>query len=388
MLALTRWFGVTGSQADRDLSAEQARVEQIAQRSLVMQAKAAAKQHRPLRRGTHAKGVSVRATFEVLDVARGRDPALAARLAQGIFQKPGTYPATVRFGNSDSSVESDFKPDVRSLSFSVDLTRGGTVAPGAGTDRQDFSQQNARNLPINDARAFLAIMTVMTASNQLTGLWRLPFKDKLSVLRTLMLAQLQSHRRIRPYQQLRYWSTVPFRHGSVDVVMYSSIPWADNPAHPLQRSDPNGLQDELIRHVQEDDTMSGFDFGVQFLDVERMTYWGKRRDADFWIENASVKWNEAEAPFHTVGRLTLLPKSHLEPAASAATYIDVTRNSTAASTPVGSINRARHPAELACRNARMHPDRGEEVTSRPGLEVASRRRDAVNADYKPEQTSQ
>ncbi len=39
--------------------------------------------------------------------------------------------------------------------------------------------------------------------------------------------------------------------------------------------------------------MSAFDFGVQFLDNERMTYWGKRQDASFWIENASVEWNEA-----------------------------------------------------------------------------------------------
>jgi hypothetical protein len=45
--------------------------------------------------------------------------------------------------------------------------------------------------------------------------------------------------------------------------------------------------------------MSSFDFGVQFLDTNKMTYWGKHRDANFWIENASIKWNEVEAPFHT-----------------------------------------------------------------------------------------
>ena len=88
-----------------------------------MQAKAAAKQHRPLGRGTHVKGVCARAQFEVFDVTAGRDRALAARLAKGIFAKPGVYPATVRFANADPNKNSDFKPDVRSLSFSVDLTR-------------------------------------------------------------------------------------------------------------------------------------------------------------------------------------------------------------------------------------------------------------------------
>ena len=57
--------------------------------------------------------------------------------------------------------------------------------------------------------------------------------------------------------------------------------------------------------------MSSFDFGLQFLDTDHMTYQGKRRDANFWIENAAVEWPEAQAPFHTVARLTLLAKSEL-----------------------------------------------------------------------------
>src|SRR5258705_6021846 len=125
MLFLTRWFGVTGSDVERDLTREQADIEAITERSLLMQANSASQQHRPLGRGTHVKGVCTRAQFEVFDVAQGRDPELAARLAKGIFAKPGVYPAVVRFGNADPKVNSDFKPDVRSLSFSVDLARRG-----------------------------------------------------------------------------------------------------------------------------------------------------------------------------------------------------------------------------------------------------------------------
>jgi hypothetical protein len=349
---LTRLFGVTGSEAERDLAGEPARIDEITQRSLLLQANAAAKQNRPLARGTHAKGVSVQAKFEVFDVTIGRDPELAVRLAKGIFAKPGVYLATVRFGNADPGKNSDFKPDVRSLSFSVDLGRGAAIGD-AHVSRQDFSLQNTTTLPINDSPAFLAIMKLLTASNPGAGLLSLSFKDKLRVLRTLTLVQIQTHQTIKPYQRLRYWSNVPFRHGPVDVVKYSAIPSPDNPAEPLQKKNPNGLQDGLIRHVQEDNRMSSFDFGVQFLDTDRMTYWGKRRDADFWIENASVEWNESEAPFHTIARLTLLPRSHLQPAVAEETYIDVTGNSMPDSTPLGSINRARWPAEVASRKARM-----------------------------------
>jgi hypothetical protein len=352
MLFLTRWFGVTGSDNERSRAREQSDIKEITERVLLMQSNAATQQRRPLRRGTHAKGVCARAKFEVFDVTVGRDRGLAVRLARGIFAKPGIYPAIVRFANSDPKANSDFKADVRSLSFSVDLTHDGAPVPDAKVDRQDFSLQNATTLPINDSPAFLALMKVLTASNPLAGLWSLPFKDKLRVLRTLALVQLQARQKIKPYQQLRYWSNVPFRHGPIDVVKQSATPFPENPARPLQRSNPNALQDELIRHLNEDGKMSGFDFGLQFLDADRMTYWGERRDANFWIENASVEWNEAETPFHTVARLTLLPKSQLPLNAGEATYFDVTGHSTPDSMPLGSINRARGPAEVASRKAR------------------------------------
>lgn len=353
MLFLTRCFGVTGNDSERNQGAEQACHEEIVKKVLLLQANAAAKQHRPLSRGTHAKGVVVRAQFEVFDVMVRRDRGLAERLARGIFATPGVYPAIVRFGNSDPNINSDFKADVRSLSFSVDLTRNGTSVPEAKADRQDFSLQNATTLPINDAPAFLATMKLLTASSPGAGLRSLSFKDKLRVLRTLTLAQLQAHQTIKPYQQLRYWSTVPFRHGPIEVVKQSATPSLDNPARPLQRSNPNGLKDELIRHLEEDSKMSSFDFGLQFLDTAKMTYWSKRYDANFWIENASVEWNEAEAPFHTVGRLTLQPNSRLQQDAGEAAYFDVTGHATPDSTPVGSINRARWQGEVASRKARI-----------------------------------
>jgi hypothetical protein len=353
MLFLTKWFGVTSSDAERNLAQERSLIEEITDQVLLLQANSAAQQKRPLGRGTHVKGTSARAQFEVFDVAAGRDPASAARLAKGIFTKPGVYPAIVRFGNADSKVNSDFKADVRSLSFSVDLTRDGTTVPDGNVSRQDFSLQNTTTLPINDAPAFLATMKLLTASTPAAALWALPLKDKLRILRTGVLVYGQAHQKIQPYQKLRYGSNVPFRHGPVDIVKYAARPFPDNPARPLQRGSSNALQDELIRHLKEDGKMSSFDFGVQFLDAERMTYWGKRYDDAFWTENASIKWKESEAPFHSVARLTLLANSQLSREAGDGVYFDVTGHCTADSQPVGSINRARWQGEVASKKARM-----------------------------------
>jgi hypothetical protein len=224
---------------------------------------------------------------------------------------------------------------------------------GANAARQDYSMQNAATLPLNNAHAFLVAMKVLTAPSPAKGLRSLPWRDKLIFGRTIMLAQLQAQQRVRPYQHLRYWSNVPFRHGPADVVKYSATPSTANPARPLQKHNPNALQRELIRHLTEDAKMSSFDFALQFLGTGQMTYWGRRRDAAFWIENASVEWPETQAPFHTVARLTLLPKSQLSEHASESVYFDVTGHSTPDTAPLGSINRARWPGEVASRKARL-----------------------------------
>src|SRR2546430_17628868 len=101
-MVLTRWFGLTESDADRNVATEKSDIEEIAEKSLLMQANAATKQHRSLCRGTHASGVCVRAQFEIFDVTVGRAPALAARLAKASFAKPDNYPAVVRFAKADS----------------------------------------------------------------------------------------------------------------------------------------------------------------------------------------------------------------------------------------------------------------------------------------------
>lgn len=169
MLFLTRLFGITGSAAERNLANEHELVEQIVEKVLLLQAKSATEQHRSLGRGTHVKGTAARALFEVYDVKAGPDPGLAARLAQGMFTAPGVYPAIVRFANADPKINSDFKADVRSLSFAVDLTQNGASTPAV--PRQDFSLQNTTTLPLNDATAFLAVMKLLTASNPERVFW-------------------------------------------------------------------------------------------------------------------------------------------------------------------------------------------------------------------------
>ena len=137
---------------ERKLPTEEADAANIIRGILKVQAAFAAAQKRPLGRGTHTKGICARATFEVFDLAHTiGDGELAARLAKGIYAKPGVYPATVRFANAASTIYSDRQADLRALSFSVELP------PGMGSAYQDYSLQSAPTFPINDAHAFAVL---------------------------------------------------------------------------------------------------------------------------------------------------------------------------------------------------------------------------------------
>jgi len=352
---------------ERKLPTEQQDIADIVAGILAVQARFAKQQDRPLGRGTHTKGVCVRATFEVFDVAKTANrPALAPRLARGLFAKPGVYPATVRFANAASTIQSDAKRDVRAMSFAVDVPAGVLGPPPA---RLDFSMNNAPTFPINDAHAFAAFMRVQGASGalgRLKALLSLSFADLRGFFQTARRGLRQQQPPHDPYQRTRYWSTVPFLHGESDAVKYSAIPAADNMGQHVSGG-PNALGDELRRHITNDPRPASFDFAVQFLDPGAMTFKERRQDAPFWIENASVEWSEDQAPFHVVGRLTLVASSLLPDADCEAWYIDVTKHSLPETRPLGSINRARWVAESASRKARLGTAPQPLPTPKPSL---------------------
>ena len=337
--------------AEANLATEQADTARLLQDILTIQKRYAAEQNRPLARGTHAKGTCATAEFTINDLASTiPDRALATRLARGIYARPGTYPANIRFANGESHVFADSHPDVRAMSFSVDLT--GPTADAVGVTRQDFSMNNATTFPLNDAHEFAVATQVATASGIGAGFLSLPFKDKFGFARIAVLGKQQQTPPKAAYQNTRYWSTVPYAHGPDEVVKYSALPCASNTARPLNEG-PNALQDELTRSIDGDVPAACFDFALQLLDETRMTRLGMKRSRTYWTENASVEWDEAQAPFHVVGRVTLTPKSVMDADACNQQYIDVTEHATADSKPLGSINRARWSAESASRKARL-----------------------------------
>lgn len=339
----TRGVASVNEQFEQRLQDEDIYVERIRDGMLYLQQQA--KKDGKLLRGTHAKGVCVKANFTISDLADLPED-VARRLKKGIFSAPGKYAAQVRFANADGKILSDQDPDVRAVSFSVKMPS----ALSNPQEKMDFSMNDATTFPINDAKVFSDLM-VVAKEGPVKAVFTIGISGLLGVKKAVGLGDLQKHPATTAYQKLRYWSTVPFALGKEEAVKYSMKPCADNKANALT-SDPDTLSKELVRHIKEDEP-GCFEFQVQLLDADRMKDAnGSLLSAQTWVENATLEWPEDQAPFYTVGRLDLSKNSEVPQAECEAWRIDVNGNSNETHRGLGSINRARSVAEKASAEAR------------------------------------
>jgi hypothetical protein len=107
-----------------------------------------------------------------------------------------------------------------------------------------------------------------------------------------------------------------------------------------------------------------------------MKYGGTTRDTDFWIENASLAWDEANAPFHMVGMLTLLRNLQLSSEAGEEVDFDVTGNSSPDSGQHQSRPLSRGSRQRKGANARVRPGWHAhlELAAQPAWELDADRR--------------
>ena len=252
---------------ERKLPTEQQDIADIVAGILAVQTRFAGRQKRPLGRGTHTKGVCVRATFEVFDVAKTIDDAA---LGRGSGARPVRETGHVS-GNRpvrERGVDVPPRLGARTCARCRSPCRYLPASSDAQPVRFDFSMNNAPTFPINDAHAFAAFMRVQAASSplgQLRRLLSLPFRDLKGFFPTAANGLRQQHTALQPYQQTRYWSNVPFLHGEDEAMKYLGGA-AFRQYRPADGKGQNVLRDELARHLTEDPP-ARFDFAMQLLDA-------------------------------------------------------------------------------------------------------------------------
>jgi hypothetical protein len=232
-------------------------------------------------RALHAKGTGgYEAKLEVL-----RDLPPAAR--HGLFARPATYEAYVRFSNGASKRQSDRAGDVRGLAVKVRGVEGPKVLGDSRT--QDLLGIQSPTTPFRTADEFVAV--VLAAQTPATLVFRLI--ASIGVGRTVrILKRLSALRRAPPTATLagtRFWSALPIRVGPY-AARYAFEPLQAKDAHAPEDRTRSYLTDDLAARLRQG-TLA-WDVQLQFFENEGHTP----------IEDASVDW---DSPHVTVARLTL-----------------------------------------------------------------------------------
>ncbi len=229
----------------------------------------------PARRDAHPKGHGcVRAEFTILD-------NLPQALRVGLFATPRRYDAWIRYSNGNPTLQSDDKGDGRGMAIKL---MGVADSPST---TQDFILINH---PVFAVRNVVDYLDLENAD----PFWRFfvpgfnPFRLRIH---EALIARAILGKKVNNLLNIRYWSMSPYRFAET-ACKYSARPVG--PDSPFtQTDDPNFLRANLVRHLADRDAT--FDFMVQL-----------RRDPDAMpVEDATIEWDETQAPFVPVARITI-----------------------------------------------------------------------------------
>ncbi len=234
-------------------------------------------------RALHAKGqAGLDASLTVL-------PDLPEALRVGIFASPATWRAYVRFSNGSPWRRDDRAADVRGLAVKLLGVPGKKLIPGMeSATTQDFLLIRTPATPFRSAEEFVGFVKIANGHPALVLPRAIGF---IGFRRTLRLVAGLSKSMGAPVPSLatgRYYSAVPVRWGAAaaKIALEPLAPRADGPT-------PADLGAELDARLRTGPV--SWEFRVQlFVDEVRTP-----------IEDASVEWKSADAPFVTVARLAL-----------------------------------------------------------------------------------
>lgn len=208
----------------------------------------------------------------------------------GLFAQTGEHEVWVRLSNGGPDVQSDRRPDVRGFSLRI-WGADGPAALGGETDHQDFALINLPAFAFADSVPFVSLVLAMSKGPAALLPWALRTYGPIGMFSALKrLGKLFSRR-------FTGFATEPF---------FSATPIACGPyAARVRVLPPAGLQPAATKPQHWGDEMLGrlaqgpLDYRLQlqfFVDEVRTP-----------IEDASVDWPEAVAPYVDVGVLRLLP---------------------------------------------------------------------------------
>ncbi len=290
-------------------------------------------------RAVHAK------SHGVLEGELTIDDGLPAELAQGIFAIPGKHKTLIRLSTNAGDILPDAVSLPRGLAIKV-LDVPGERLPGSEGSAQDFIMINGKVFTSKTAHQFLGTLKLLAKTTDRAEGAKKAVSAALRGVRHLYeaigaeapaaIASLGGAPNVEPLGET-YYSITPFRYG--DYMAKFSL----QPVTPAMAAlagkiiSIDGRVDAIREEVQHEmRTLDAeWDFRVQLCrNLERQP-----------IEDPTVQWDEAEAPFLKVGTVRVPAQDSWE-RGRVALINEKTRFSVwtgiAAHRPLGNINRARN----------------------------------------------
>ncbi|KQP29877.1 catalase [Methylobacterium sp. Leaf104] len=298
-------------------------------------------------RAVHAKA------HGILEGVLRIDANLPPELAQGLFAKPGKHTVYLRLSTNAGDILPDAVSLPRGLALKV-LDAEGERLPGAEGTTQDFIMVNGNVFQAPSAETFLGSLKLLAATtDRVEGLKVAASTVLRGVNRALhavgvestTLASLGGAPNVDPLGET-YYSVTPFRYGE-HIAKFSVAPVAPTlTALTGSEIDASGRPDAIRETVRSEmrDLEGTWEFRVQLCrDLDRQP-----------VEDPTVEWSEADAPFQRVGLITVRPQDSWDAARVQAVDEEMRFSvwtGLAAHQPLGNINRARkspyaHSAEF------------------------------------------
>ena len=266
---------------------EEAQIDQVVALHRDVQEKADRK-HTPVPRGQHPKQHGlVRAQFIV-------EPNLPAHLRHGVFSKPQTFQALIRFSNGRS--QNDNNRDAHGMAIKLLGVKGEKVLETEqDAQTQDFVMIDNPIFFVKNVHDYVPLMksfhTVATANfvtKCFTGL-----KILLSPNYKYRLLRATGSQRPESPLQIRYWSTTPSCLGP-GAMKFSARPELAGIAPPAKSKSKDKLRLAMSAHLNQQE--AHFDFLVQLqTDPDTMP-----------VEDPTIPWdNGAVAPFIKVATIRI-----------------------------------------------------------------------------------
>ncbi|MBS0519839.1 MAG: catalase family protein [Proteobacteria bacterium] len=241
------------------------------------------------RRGQHPKPHGcVRARFEVL-----ADIPDACKV--GLFARPGTYDALIRFSNGPQRTDRD--RGAQGMAIKLLGVPGRKILPSPpDAETHDFIMIDGPVFFVRDTDSYARLVGELA---------RLPAgQHPLKWLKWLKQHHPQDVPVVDSYHDrladsplaLHYWSQVPYRFGAgTDTICrYSAVPHPDNMAAPIapEARGPHYLRQAMINQLVLAGRSASFDFCVQRLEQATPEI----------IDNPTVEWT---TPVHRVATITI-----------------------------------------------------------------------------------